>query len=588
MSALPKRDTHGGFSLVEVVVVAALSVLVFGSLFSSFQYTLGLVNESRAKLSALSVANDRMEFLRSLPYDDVGTIAGIPSGPVPQTSTTSLNGIEFQERVLIEFYDDDAEGTGAADSNLIPNDYKRVKLEYTWEIGGATSSIMMVSNIVPRSVETNLGGGTVRINVIDADSNLLAGADVLLENDTTTSTISLSRTTDASGSALISGAPAASDYEVTVTANIGGDAYSTDQTYEATPSNPNPVVAPFSVLEGDVSTLTFQIGELSDLTVGTYSSFTDGFYEDTFSNLTGVASSSAVEATGGFLQLSESLGVYETSGVAFLDIAPATLVEWQAARVGVDIPVNTSHRVQFYTGTSTTGYTLIPESELTGNTAGFSETVIDLTELDPLAYPAIVAGIHLETTNTSVSPEIKEFHLAYRESETPRTGLTYDIRGAKIIGTDSSSQPIYKYAETRSTDGVGEDDIADLEFDSYTVTPPGSYDLARACPGHPFSHQAGIDGNLDLELVPNAADTLRVTVVDTLGRSVPGADVRLSRSGYDVTQLTGGCGQTFFTGGVANAADYDLEVSAQGYVTESIANVTVNGDSELSVTIANI
>lgn len=585
---MSRRLKATGFSLVEVIVVAAITVVVFGALLASFQYTLQLASQSRAQLSAMSIANDRMEYLRSLPYDDVGTIAGIPPGSIPQNSTTTLNGIEFQERVLIEFYDDDAEGTGVADSNFIPNDYKRVKLEYTWEIGGATSSIMMVSNIVPRSVETNLGGGTVRINVIDADSNLLPGADVLLVNDTTTSTINLPRTTDASGSALISGAPAASDYEVTVTANIGGNQYSTDRTYRATTSNPNPVVAPFAVLESDVSTLTFQIGELSDLTVGTYSSFSDGFVQESFSDLTGIASSSDVVASGGDLRLANTLGVYESSGVAYIDVRPPSVSQWQAARVGVDLPVDTTHRVRFYTGTSTGTYTPIPESELTGNTAGFVETVIDLTSLDPLAYPEIVAGISLETSDTSVTPEIKEFHLAYRENETPLSGLAYGIRGDKIIGTSSSSQPIYKFTDNRTTNGLGEDELIDLEFDTYTITPPSAYDIAEACPAHPFIHQAGIDGELALELVSNAPNTLLVTVSDSLGRSVPGASVEVERGVYNVTQDTSGCGQAFFTGGLAVANDYEVEVSAEGYVTEVVPNFTVDGDTLLTVTLTNI
>jgi len=82
-----------GFSLVEAIIVAALATIVFGALFSSFQYSLKLVNNSRAKLSALSVANDRMEYFRSLPYDSVGVVAGYPTGTIPQNSTTTLNGI---------------------------------------------------------------------------------------------------------------------------------------------------------------------------------------------------------------------------------------------------------------------------------------------------------------------------------------------------------------------------------------------------------------------------------------------------------------------------------------------------------------
>lgn len=121
--------------------------------------------------------------------------------------------------------------------------------------------------------------------------------------------------TDASGAALFN-VPADSGYQVEVTANLFGEQYSTDATYEATTSNPNPVVAPFTVLESDVSTLTFQIGELSDLTIKTYSDVTEGQFNETFDDLLAVASSSGVVGNGD-LELFDTAGVYETSGYVF-------------------------------------------------------------------------------------------------------------------------------------------------------------------------------------------------------------------------------------------------------------------------------
>ena len=88
------------------------------------------------------------------------------------------------------------------------------------------------------------------MNVIDQDSQPLSNINVQLRNDTTTSTVDVTRLSDV-GTALFSGAPAGSQYEVVVS----GAGYSTDQTYVATTSNPNPVTAPFTVLESDISTL---------------------------------------------------------------------------------------------------------------------------------------------------------------------------------------------------------------------------------------------------------------------------------------------------------------------------------------------
>lgn len=583
-------SSQKGFSLVEVIIVAALSSLVFGALLSSFQYSLKLINNSRAKLSALSVANDRMEYFRSLPYDDVGTVFGIVPGTIPQNSTTTLNGIEFHERVLVEYVDDPADGedgTATPDSNGIPSDYKRLKLEYTWEIGGATSSISLISNIVPRSVETTAGGGTVRINVIDENSLLLPRASVRLINNTTTSTIDVTRITDASGAALFSGAPAASNYEVIVTANIAGHNYSTAQTYEATTSNPNPVVAQFSVLEADVSTLTFQIGELSDLRILTRSAINEGMFLEEFSDLLAVASSTDVETVGGKLVLENTFGVYKNSGIAYLGpIAPVPLLHWQTLRVAANLPVNTSHHVQFFTGSGVGPYTLIPNGDLPGNSVGFTDTLVDLSGLDSTIYPSVYVGVTLETADTSVTPVVDELSVYYRQSVTSLPSIAFDIRGEKIIGTDASSSPIYKYTNSLVTNGSGEVSINNLEFDAYTLAISGSYDKAMACGGHPFVHKAGINGELELLLVSGTADTLRVSVADSLGRVIPGASVNLTRSGYNVTTLTNSCGQVFFSGsGLNSNNDYTIAVTATGYNNELVSSFEVNGDITTAITL---
>ena len=142
-----KNRTKRGFSLVEVVIVSGLIAVVFTGLLMSFRYSLELVANSRAKLSALSLANDRMEYFRSLPYASVGTVAGIPPGVIPQNSSTTLNDIVFYERVLVEYVDDPADGilgsTTNPDINDIPSDYKRLKVEISWLERTGTSTIAM-------------------------------------------------------------------------------------------------------------------------------------------------------------------------------------------------------------------------------------------------------------------------------------------------------------------------------------------------------------------------------------------------------------------------------------------------------------
>ena len=578
------RGNQSGLSLVEVVIVAAISTLVFGGLLMSFKYTFELINLSKAKLSALSVANDRMEFFRSLPYADVGVIAGFPAGTIPQNSTTSLNNIVFYERVLVDYVDDPGDDVAGVDGNGITTDYKKIKVEYTWSLNGATSSISLVSNIVPRSIETDVGGGTVRVNVFDQGANLLPGASVTLINNSLSPTINIpNRFTGPTGAALFT-APAGSNYEVIVTANIGGNPYSTAQTFQPTVAVPGSDSPPFTLMEADISTVNFQIGELSDLELTTYSDIVDNFFREEFNNLTGVAASTDVTATAGDLVLADTAGVYRNSGIAYLGpITPATLEEWHSARIAIRSPANTSHFVQYFTGVAPGPFTLIPEGDLSGNAIGFTENIINLKGLDPVVYPTIFAGITLENADTSVTPAVAEFSVFYNESKTALSNASFDIRGNKIIGTDTAAAPVYKYSNSLSTDGSGELSIPDLEFDEYVLDFSG-YDLATVCDSHPVKHLAGEDTFSEIELIADSAHSLRVMVTNTLGNTLPGVDVNLSRSGYSGSGVTNNCGQILFSG-VANESDYVLDVSVSGYDTENLTSVNIDGDTELNVSL---
>ena len=580
------RSQQSGFTFVELIFVSAISVMIFGALFVSFQYTLELVAVSRSKLSALSLANDRMEYFRSLPYDSVGIVAGFPAGAVPQNSTSTLNGIEFAERVRIDYVDDPADNTLGVDDNDIITDYKQIRLEYTWELNGETRDLSLVSYIVPRSIETDEGGGTVRINVLDADSTPLPGASVQLFSSSSTFSYNVTNPTNADGAALFA-VPADSGYQVSVTATIAGNQYSTAGTYVVTTANPNPVVAPFAVVEAGISTLTFQIGELSDLTITTLSDFVDDSELESFDTLTNIATSSNVTVAAGELVLEDTLGVYESSGTAFLDpIVPGSRVSWETLRVGAGVPADTEYVVQLYTGEPTAGYALIPDTDLPQNSSGFRDTLIDISALDVGDYPTTTVGITLTTTNTSLTPEVYEIEIFWRDSMTPRSGQSLYVRGDKIIGTNASSTSIYKATTTITTDGSGEVTLSDLEFDTYIATTTSSYDLATACPAHPFRHEAGVDGELLLHYVGNAANTLRAVITDSLGQAIPGVSVQLERSGYDVTQTTNTCGQTFFTGGLADETDYELTVSVPGYVTQIVDPFTVSGDTVTEITLS--
>lgn len=568
--------------MVEAVIVSALVLVVFGGLLVGIDYSLKLIIESRAKITAVALVNERMEAIRALSYNEVGTVLGFPAGDIPQNGSTTVNGLTYYERVLIDFVDAPEDGEAGADSNAVVTDYKRIKVEYSWQVGtNATDTVSVVSNIVPRSIETSAGGGSLRVNVFDANVQPLSGASVRLFNDTGTTTYDVSRTSDATGQALFI-APANADYEITVT----GIGYSTDGTYEATTTNPNPTTLPVAILENDVSTMNFFIDELSDIDIRTISGVTTGNVLEPFDDTTGFASSSEVVVTPGELILSGGAGSYVATGTVYLnEIVPTALDTWDLAFITASSSASTSVRTRFYTGTST--FTLVPDIYLPGNAAGFTSDTINLSALDVIAYDRLTPSVELSTIDPNVTPEVLSIDVYYIKSETPLPNIDLTITGAKTIGTNASSAPIYKYTNSFTTDGTGDELLSDLEWDSYTVTvDTAGYDIERVCGGNPYVLEPGVTDSLDVQLVANAAHTLRVEVVDADGDAIAGATVDLTRSGFSESLDTGACGQVFFNSGVSSNTDYTLSVDAAGFSNDTTTDIEIDGDEVIKVTLA--
>ncbi len=568
-----------GFSLVEVMIVVSVITLVFTGLFIGLEYSLKLISQSQSKMTALSLVTDRMEYIRSLPYDLVGTVAGIPSGALPQNRSVTLNGISFNERVLIEYVDDEADGSGLLDSNGVIADYKRVKVEYTWNIGASIYSFFSTSSIVPRSIETTAGGGSLRVNVFDASVAPLQNIDVRLVNNTTTSTIDVSKKTDISGVVIFTGAPASANYEIFVSA----PGYSSDQTHQSTTTLNNPNTLPVAILENDVSTMNFQVDKVSDLTIKLLTSKTVGSLTETFDNVLGIGTSSDATATSGKLVLSDTAGVYKNSGYVILkSLTPTPLQAWGISQIDFNKPLNTDVRVHFYTSTSTAD--LISESYLPGNLVGFTGKYVDLSALNVLAFPTLVAGVNLSTTDTAVTPEVLEFSMKYLDTISTLNSSLVTIKGSKTLGTMADASIVYKYNVSTTTNGDGEIALKDLEWDVYNTIVNSSYVISEACSAHPYVLAPDVKSKVSYSLVPATSENLRVVVKDGLGQSIIGATVELDRPGFNSIKDTGWCGQTFF-GGITNDSDYTLTVSAAGYVSQVLTPLTISGAVVLAVTL---
>lgn len=582
-------QSHKGLSLVGVLVTIAIAVTVFTALYSATIFSLRLTVDSSTRLFAMSLATERMEYFRSLSYDDVGTVSGFPAGVIPQNRTVVLNGVTFNERVLVDYIDDPADNVSGVDSNGIITDYKKIKIEISWAIRGETDSVSYVSNIVPVSVETNAGGGAVNVEVNDADGSPLQGAVVRITNDSLSPAVDITRNTGPTGLASFI-VPAGSGYHASATAPL----YSADKTYEVSPSNTNPSPGSFTVVESLITDQGFKIGELSDIEINVFSDISDASSTVSFFDSADISASSSVVLNAGRLELEENLGVYEPSGnVVLKQIVPTSLEKWESAVIVGGHQVNTDYRIHFYSGT-TTDYDLLDEADLPGNAAGFNVRIIDLSSLDVSEYPDLTLEIEL-TSDTADTPWVDDIAVYYRESDIAQSNVDLTVRSKKTIGT---SPDVYKNEEDVTSDSGGLVQLLDMEFDEeYTIFNNDSLTLTRACSNADLdfdqadvllNHQAGINSELDLVFDSTPADTLLVTVNTILGEPIPGAMVSLSRSGFSETLSTDACGQAFFKNTDGAETDYVLEITRIGYSDYTNSPLEISGNTRWRTVLSEI
>ena len=451
-----------GMSLVDVIVGSALILIVFLALLGLMRASLLVSSSAKAKAGATTVASSHLEYIRSLPYDAVGTMGGIPSGSIPQMATTTLNGISYGVRTLVQYVDDPKDGTGTGDTNGITTDYKRVRVTTTYLFRNEEREVALISNVSPRSVETTTGGGLLRIAVVSAGGLPVPGASVRIENTNIAPAIDITTFSDVAGAVILPGAPTSTAYQVTV--EKGG--YSSAYTYERDATNQNPTPGYLTVAKDQTTTGTFAIDALSYLTLNTFSPARTASTTDTFLDTGGIATLSGIEVSGGALRLAGGPGSYVPSGTVTAEpIVPVNLYEWDSVEGVRNVPAGTSFKLSI----GDVNGTPLPDSSMPGNSTGFSSFPISLTGVSTTTYPGLTLLATLTSSSVASTPEILEWTLSYTEGPTPLPDVAVTLTGAKKKGTTGSGAPLYKTTVATTTGSLGSVTLP-LEWDVYSLS----------------------------------------------------------------------------------------------------------------------
>ncbi len=562
-----------GISLVSILVGIAIMMSVFMVLFSSFNALLKFAERNRMRANAIMLANEQIETIRALPFDSIGTIGGLPPGDIPQNETIIFDGRSYNKRTFIQYIDDPADGTGASDT--LTADYKRIKVEMSYDYSGVTQSFSIVTTVAPKSQESLVGAGVLRINITDAVNDPVWMATVHIVNNLVATSVDITTFTNASGTVSFPGAWSGGGYEVYVSKS----GYSSAQTYTASSTNPNPSPSPFNVPENGTMEVFFKIDLFSTLDIKTRKWPIRKKLLDDFTDYSKISTTTNTQISSGDLTLSGSVGSYSLSGNSrSTPVTPISIGSWLLFSFEDDTSASTSVSYQIEYDTGSNVFALVPDSDLPNNSVGFTQSPVGLYDLSTTTYTSLRIKTNLSTIDTNITPSVHKYTLSYEEPSVPEPNVSFDIHGSKTIGAG-----VYKYDESYQTSASGLWHGDNMEWDIYTIDIAG-YDIAEDCPALPIVLEPDTNFTQTLTLSPTSSDNLRVQILNSLGNPVPHAEVRITGGGSDITLSTGQCGIAYYSS--LTPITYDISVIADG-LKSATSSVAVSGATTKIVTLTN-
>ena len=176
-----KKNPQYGLSLVNVLVGITIIIIAFLGIWSVFNLSLKIIAENKFRTLASAIANEKIEVIRNLPYDDIGTLGGIPPGSIPQNENLTRNQADFFIETRIFYIDDPYD-------NLVPDDllgadYKKIKVSVDWPGRTFGDPVISYTTVCPKGVETDIQGGTIRVIVFNASGQPVPEANVRIINN---------------------------------------------------------------------------------------------------------------------------------------------------------------------------------------------------------------------------------------------------------------------------------------------------------------------------------------------------------------------------------------------------------------------
>lgn len=276
------QDTIHGFTLIEALTVLFIFAVVVVTFYETWSLGTKYIMNTKNRLGATALANQKMEIIHNLGYDFIGTTDGIPSGSLEEDETITINTATYQVYTFVEFVDDPQDGTLALGTDLVPNDYKRIRITVAWGGGSAAEQVALVDIISQDGVESAAAGtGMLSINALDTAGNPVPSVSAHIVNSAISPSVDLTTTSDAFGNIALPGAKeSGATYEIT----LSKSGYYGNHTYPAYPTTSfNPVNIHASIVSGSLTQVTLVIDQESTLQIRSVDPFDQAVADIPFS-----------------------------------------------------------------------------------------------------------------------------------------------------------------------------------------------------------------------------------------------------------------------------------------------------------------
>lgn len=236
-----KKDQRG-FTLVELTVALVVLAILSLSIFALFNSVIHSMIIARRQAVAMTLATTQLEYLKSLPYDSLAVQGGsiYATNLLPATQNQTVNGVKYTVKTSIGYVDDAYDGCGSYPTTALktkycrnypppasapsqdtnPADYKILNVVVTDTSGLRLA--MVDTQVTARVAESASTTGAIFITVLDASGSPVSGANVAVNNSTTSPVVALNDTTDGNGVAIFYNVPPVSSNSYIITASKSG------------------------------------------------------------------------------------------------------------------------------------------------------------------------------------------------------------------------------------------------------------------------------------------------------------------------------------------------------------------------------